>query len=160
MEIPIPQGDPRLLADELAQRLLASKELARLAYVAPDGTPRVLPMLFHWNGEEIVMSSFGGAHKIAALRKNPSTAITIDTAGAPPEMLLIRGDAQVTDVEGIVPEYAMAHRRYYGEEQGAANVAEADRPGVRMARIAVRPEWVGLIDFRKRFPGALEQARN
>lgn len=31
--------------------------------------------------------------------------------------------------------------------------AAADHPGVRMARIAVRPAWVGVLDFRPRFPG-------
>jgi hypothetical protein len=28
-------------------------------------------------------------------------------------------------------------------------------PGTRMARIAVRPTWVGVIDFESRLPSAL-----
>ena len=28
----------------------------------------------------------------------------------------------------------------------------------RMARIVVRPEWVAILDFEKRFPGAIEAA--
>jgi hypothetical protein len=137
----------------VARRLLASTELARLAYVAADGTPRVMPMLFHWTGEELVMSTFAGARKIAALRARPDVAITIDTSGVPPEVLLLRGRVTVTDVEGIVPEYALAQRRYYGEEQAAASLAEVDQPGTRMARIALRPSWAGVIDFQTRFPG-------
>jgi hypothetical protein len=147
------QGDLGLLDAEVAKRLLASTELARLAYVAADGTPRVFPMLFHWNGTEVVMSTFAGARKIAALRAKPDVAITIDTSGTPPEVLLVRGRASVTDVDGIVPEYLLAHRRYGGEEQAAAALAEIDHPGVRMARIAVRPGWVGVLDFQTRFPG-------
>jgi hypothetical protein len=147
------QGDVRLLDTDVAQRLLASTELARLAYVAADGTPRVFPMLFHWNGTEVVMSTFAGASKIAALRAKPHIAITIDTSGTPPEVLLLRGRVSVTDVDGIVPEYLDAHRRYGGEEQAAAALAEVDHPGTKMARIALRPEWVGLLDFRTRFPG-------
>jgi hypothetical protein len=149
----VPQGDVRLLDTDVARRLLASTELARLAYVAADGTPRVMPMLFEWTGEELVMSTFAGARKIAALRARPDVAITIDTAGAPPEVLLLRGRVTVTDVEGIVPEYALAQRRYYGDEQAAASLAEVDRPGTRMARIALRPSWAGVIDFQTRFPG-------
>jgi general stress protein 26 len=149
----IPQGDVRLLDSDVARRLLASRELARLAYVAADGTPRVLPMLFHWTGEELVMSTFAGARKIAALRARPDVAITIDTSGVPPEVLLIRGRVELTDVEGLVPEYALSQVRYYGEEQAAASVAEADRPGTRMVRIALRPSWAGVIDFQTRFPG-------
>jgi hypothetical protein len=149
----LPQGDLRLLDSDTARRLLNSTELARLAYVAGDGTPRVFPMMFHWTGEEVVFGTFAGARKIKALRARPDVAITIDTAGLPPEILLIRGMATVTDVEGIVPEYALAHYRYAGPEQGARNVAEVDHPGTRMARIAVAPTWVGVLDFVTRFPG-------
>lgn len=148
------QGSPELLEHETAIRLLASTELARLAYVADDGTPRIMPMLFHWTGSELVMSTFAGAAKIEALRARPDVAVTIDRPGPPPEVLLLRGRVELTEIAGIVPEYAASHRRYYGEEQGAANVAQMDQPGVRMVRIALRPTWVGVLDFQTRFPGA------
>ncbi|GII79626.1 pyridoxamine 5'-phosphate oxidase [Sphaerisporangium rufum] len=154
----LPQGDVRLLDSPVARRLLASTELARLAYVAADGTPRVFPMLFHWTGTEVVMSTFAGAAKINALRARPAVAITIDAATTPPEVLLIRGSASVTDVAGIVPEYVLAQHRYAGPEQGAANVAAVDHPGTRMARIAVRPAWVGVLDFQTRLPGGASAA--
>jgi PPOX class probable F420-dependent enzyme len=147
------QGAVELLEHDTAVRLLQSTELARLAYVGRDGTPRVLPMLFQWTGDELVMATFAGAAKIAALRADPQVAVTIDRAGPPPEVLLLRGPVTVTDVDGLVPEYVAAHRRYYGPEQGAANVAGLDRPGVRMARIGLTPTWVGVLDFRTRFPG-------
>ena len=54
----LPQGDLGLLETEVARRLLASTLPARVAYVAIDGTPRVVPTWFHWNGEELVMSTF------------------------------------------------------------------------------------------------------
>lgn len=143
----LPQGDVGLLRTDVARRLLSSRELARMAYVAADGTPRVFPMLFHWTGTEIVLSTFRPARKIAALRARPDVAITIDAASTPPEVLLVRGRVEITDVVGIVPEYALAQHRYAGQEQGAVNVAEVDHRGVRMARIAVRPTWVGVLDF-------------
>lgn len=110
-------------------------------------------MLFHWTGDEVVLATFAGARKIAALRAKPDVAITIDAASTPPEVLLIRGRASVTDVDGIVPEYRLAQRRYAGEDQAAANLAEIDHPGTRMARLAVRPSWVGVLDFQTRLPG-------
>ncbi|MQA12028.1 MAG: pyridoxamine 5'-phosphate oxidase [Pseudonocardiaceae bacterium] len=149
----LPQGDTGLLNSDVAQRLLVSTELARLAYVAADGTPRVFPMLFHWTGSEVVLATFAGARKIAALRAKPDVAITIDAPSMPPEVLLIRGRAAVTDVHGLVPEYLEAHRRYGGDEQVAAVRAERDHPDTKMARIAVRPNWVGVLDFQSRFPG-------
>lgn len=149
------QGDPRLLETDLAQRLLASAELARAAYVAKDGTPRLFPIMFHWTGTELVFGTFAGGAKIAALRARPAIAITIDTPGPPPEVLLLRGQAVVSEVEGILPEYAAAHHRYYGAEQGARNIAEVERSGRKMVRIALKPDWVGTLDFVTRFPGAL-----
>ncbi len=41
------QGDLALLEHPVAQQLLASRELARLAYTWTDGTPRVVPIWFH-----------------------------------------------------------------------------------------------------------------
>jgi general stress protein 26 len=154
----LPQGDVRLLEHEVARKLLESTELARIAYVAKDGTPRVLPMMFHWNGTEVVLPTFGGSAKLAALRARPDIAITIDVPGPPPEMLLIRGRAEITEVDGLLPEYRAAHHRYYGEEQGERNIEAADGPGVRMGRIAVRPAWVGVLDFQTRLPGVLARA--
>ena len=147
------QGDVRLLETETAQRLLVSREMARIAYVAADGTPRVMPVMFHWNGIELIVSSFAGARKIDAIRARPDVAVTIDTTVHPPEVLLIRGRATITEVDGVAPEFVLANYRYGGEEFGAGRIAEVDHPGTRMARIAIRPSWVGLLDFKTRFPG-------
>jgi hypothetical protein len=40
-----------------------------------------------------------------------------------------------------------------GEETGTAYVEAIDQPGLRMVRIALRPTWVGVLDFQQRFPG-------
>ena len=40
-------------------------------------------------------------------------------------MLSIRGTASVERVDGVVPEYAAAARRYFGEDQGKAWVERA-----------------------------------
>ena len=53
----VKQGDLSLLQHPASQELLQSKIPARLAYVWMDGTPRVIPIWFHWNGQEIVMAS-------------------------------------------------------------------------------------------------------
>ncbi|HEY1918821.1 MAG TPA: hypothetical protein VGH27_24885 [Streptosporangiaceae bacterium] len=56
----LPQGDLRLLDSQTAQRLLASTELARFAYVAADGTPRVFPIMFYWAGVSDFTARFPG----------------------------------------------------------------------------------------------------
>ena len=74
------RGDVALLTHPVAQRLLAATIPARLAYIALDGTPRVIPTLFHWSGVELILSSWPDDPKVAALREHPAVAITIDTA--------------------------------------------------------------------------------
>lgn len=146
------QGDTALLDTDLARGLLASAEPARLAFTAGDGTPRVLPMWFHWSDGELVLATFAGTAKVAALRARPDVAVTIDTIGPPPDVLLLRGRVELTEVDGVLPEYAAMQVRYLGPEFAAAALAEVDVPGVRMVRIGLRPSWVGTLDFRTRFP--------
>jgi len=54
-----------------------------------------------------------------------------------------------------VPEYAVAAERYFGKEQGQAWIAQFGAMVSTMVRIAITPEWVGLLDFQTRFPSAL-----
>jgi hypothetical protein len=156
------QGDPRLLETELAQQLLTSTVPARYAYTALDGTPRVVTSWFTWTGEELVLPTFlaaphvsHAAYRVSALRANPDVAISIDTESFPPHVLSIRGRAEITEVDGIAAEYAEAAHRFLGSEEATGYLAQIDQPGTRMARIAVRPAWVGLMDFETRLPSAL-----
>jgi hypothetical protein len=162
----LPQGDTRLLHGDIAQRLLAASIPARYAYTALDGTPRIVPSWFHWTGDELVMPTFiAGPHvrhparRIAALRARPDIAVTIDSERFPPEVLLMRGRATVTEVDGIAPEYAQAAPRYLGQQAAAEYLAQIDQPGTRMARIGLHPSWVGVLDFSTRLPSTLQAGR-
>jgi len=68
-----------LLNDPVAVRLLSSTNPARLAYNWTDGTPRVVPICFHWDGSAMHFGTQPHAPKITALRQNPTVALTIDT---------------------------------------------------------------------------------
>jgi hypothetical protein len=57
-----------------------------------------------------------------------------------------------------VPEYAAAAERYFGAEQGKAWVDQFRKMFSEMARISIRPEWVAVIDFERRFPNPIEAA--
>jgi hypothetical protein len=148
-------GTPALLAHPVSQDLLHSVLPARLAYIARDGTPRVIPMQFHWTGSEIVLSSWPDDPKVAALQAQPQVALTIDTAEPPFRVLQVRGAAEVTIVACPSAEMAAAAERYMGVEGGRAWVDQAARLSSHMARIAVRPEWVDVLDFETRFPGGM-----
>ncbi|MGQ7295763.1 pyridoxamine 5'-phosphate oxidase family protein [Quadrisphaera sp. KR29] len=148
------QGDLSLLGDPAVDVLLRSRVPARLAYTWHDGTPRVVPIWFHWTGEELVFGSPARAPKVRVLRERPDVAVTIDTDVWPYQALSLRGRVHVEVLDHVVPEYELAAVRYSDPEQGRAWADSLrDRP---MARIALTPSWVGLIDFAAgRVPSAL-----
>jgi hypothetical protein len=153
--MPVKQGSLELLQHPASLELLQSRIPARLAYVWTDGTPRVIPIWFHWNGREFILGTPAKAPKLKALAKQPKVALTIDDNVFPHKVLLVRGEAQLQVVHGMVPEYALAAERYFGGEQGKAWVAQFSSMVQDMVRITITPEWVGLLDFQKRFPSAL-----
>ena len=152
------QGGLALLNDPVAQELLRSTAPARLGYVWRDGTPRVVPIWFHWNGKEIVLGTPLKAPKVQALSTNSKVALSIDSNTWPYKVLQIRGTARVETVAGVVPEYALAADRYFGPEQGRAWVTQVSAMFSQVARIVVRPEWAAVLDFETRFPSAIEAA--
>jgi hypothetical protein len=152
------QGSLALLDDPVAQQLLQSQLPARLAYNWSDGTPRVIPINFHWNGHEIVVAGPPDAPKMKVLRDGAKVALTIDSNSMPYKVLLIRGSIHIDTVEGLAPEYVALSRRVLGEEQGQAWLNQVAPIFPRMSRIFIHPEWVGILDFETRFPSAVEHA--
>jgi PPOX class probable F420-dependent enzyme len=153
--MPVKQGGLDLLEHPTSRELLQSNIPARLAYIWTDGTPRVVPIWFHWDGREFVLGTPPKAPKLKALAKNPKVALTIDDNTFPHRVLLVRGTARLESVNGVVPEYAQAAERYFGPEQGKAWVEQLRSTTSEMVRVAITPEWAGLLDFQTRFPSAL-----
>jgi Pyridoxamine 5'-phosphate oxidase len=153
------KGGPELLQDPVAQELLRSTIPARLAYNWTDGTPRVVSIWFHWDGTDVVMATLPGAPKLKALHTGDRVAITIDSNDPPQHVLSIRGTTEVTEAQGVVPEYAQAAVRYLGKQQGEAYVGSLPA-GLRMGRIAVRPDHVVVLDFETRFPSPVSSLRS
>ncbi|MEV0234111.1 pyridoxamine 5'-phosphate oxidase family protein [Nonomuraea sp. NPDC050786] len=141
----------------LSRELLA-RDVARLAYVAKDGTPRNIPIVFAWNGAEIVMCTPKNAPKLRALTENPMVALTIDTEVHPPKILLVRGRAELDYVDGIPEEFQTASTAKMTPEQRVAWEAEVRslyHDG--MVRIVVTPTWAKLIDFETTLPSPVEE---
>ncbi len=147
-----------VLNEKIAQELLTSTEPARLAYTWKDGTPRVVPVWFHWNGSEIVLSTPRAAPKLKVLADRPEVALTIDSNTWPYHVLLIRGTAAVAPHEGIVPEYAAAADRYFGPVQGPAWIEQVKAMGLESARVVITPTYAVIMDFETRYPSAFAAA--
>jgi hypothetical protein len=139
-------------------RELLARDLLRMAYVAPDGTPRNIPIGFTWNGSEIVVCTTKNAPKLPALRHHPEVALTIDTEVHPPKILLIRGRAELDVVDGIPDEYLQMNGSYQmTAEQRVEWEAEVHSLYDSMVRIVVTPTWAKLIDFETTLPSAVEE---
>jgi hypothetical protein len=146
-----------ILNRPISQEMLA-RDLTRMAYVAKDGTPRNVPIGFTWNGAEIVLCTPPNAPKLHALRANPMVALTVDTEVHPPKILLIRGRAELDEVEGIPDEYLEMNGSYtMTPEQRVVWEAEVHSLYPSMVRIVVTPTWVKLIDFETTLPSAVEE---
>jgi Pyridoxamine 5'-phosphate oxidase len=147
-----------VLNDPVAQKLINSANPARLAYIALDGTPRVIPIGFDWDGQRFVIGTVPGSAKVRALQANPKVALTIDTSPPvwPPNVLLVRGTASVELVDGVFAEYLAG-----GKKLTPAEEFPVWEQGVRglydqMTRIDIVPEWAKVHDFQTRIPTAVE----
>jgi hypothetical protein len=140
---------------ESAEEILRTATLARLAYDGADDTPRVIPIGFLWTGDAVVLATHPTAPKVAALRVRPRVALTIDTA-SPARSLLLRGEAEIEVVDGLVPEYLEAAAKSMQGEELAAFEASCRETYDRMARISITPDWARYFDFDAgRFPDFL-----
>jgi hypothetical protein len=104
----------------------------------------------------MVIATATQAPKVAALRANPRVALTIDTMGQPPHILLVRGSAVVEVVDCVPDEFLAASRKYIPVAQWEGFVRQSRDLYKQMARITITPEWAKIIDFEQRLPQAIE----
>jgi hypothetical protein len=145
-----------ILAKPYAQQLLNGPEPARMAYIGLDGDPRVIPIGFWTEGEQILMATVPKSAKVAALRNNPKVALTIDQGAFPPKVLLIRGTAEVELVEGIPEGYLTAGHKVMTDDQYPQWVDGVRALYDEMVVITITPTWAKLLDFETTIPQAVE----
>jgi hypothetical protein len=146
----------RVLNDPLAHELMGSRVPARVAYISLDGSPRAVPLGFHWNGEQFVICTIPGSPKVRALAAHPHVALTIDTDTFPPHALLVRGTASLETIAGVPPEYLAAARKQIGEAEMPAFEAQVRELYEQMVRITIEPSWAKVLDFVARLPTPVE----
>ena len=78
--------------------------------------------------------------------------------GAPAQILLVRGRAELDVVDGIPDEYLEMNGTYeMTPEQRVEWEAEVRSLYDGMVRIVVTPTWAKLIDFETTLPSAVEE---
>jgi Pyridoxamine 5'-phosphate oxidase len=139
-----------------SREVLASAVPARLAYTGLDGDPRVVPVGYDWDGTRVHVASAVGAAKTTALRANPKVALSIDTEGFPPRVLLLRGTAHVEIVDGVPDVFLRASKKRVSDDQWSEWEAGVRALYDQMAVITITPTWAKLLDFETTIPKAEE----
>ena len=91
----------QVMAMPIAQQLLHNEPILHLSYTGKDGGPRVIPIGYVWDGDRFRMWTIPTSAKVRALSADPRVAITVDIPGPPPRVLLVRGRASLTVIDGV-----------------------------------------------------------
>ena len=145
-----------VLAKPYSQELLHSQIPARFAYTGVDGDPRVVPIGFLWKAPVIEIYTVPTSAKVKALAKNPRVALTIDTEGFPPKVLLIRGSVTLELVDGVPDGYVEAARKVVPADQMPGWEAGVRQLYQQMTTITLTPDWAKLLDFETTLPKSVE----
>jgi PPOX class probable F420-dependent enzyme len=78
-----------------ADAALRSDPVVWLSSVRPDGRPHLVPVWFHWDGEQIVAFSKPNARKVGNLRDQPHVMLAVGTPGPDFEVELIEATAEL-----------------------------------------------------------------
>ena len=87
--------------DPFVQQLLEAPIPARIAYIGLDGTPRVVPVSYLWDGAAFVFASPPDWYKVRAMAANPNVALTVDSNDFPPLILSAHGVASIEYDQGL-----------------------------------------------------------
>lgn len=119
----------------------------------------MIPIGIYWNGSEIVMCTSKNARKLTALQRNPAVALTIDTEVHPPDVLLLRGEAELHPTDGVLDGYLHASGTYRMTPEQRQELRSRSRlcTSMGVVRIVVRPTWAKLIDFETTLPTAVQE---
>lgn len=136
--------------DPVVADLLDAAIPARLAWVAPDSSPRVVPIWFHWTGTALAMTTFARSVKLRHLSDGDQVAVTIDTDVFPYRSLKLRGPVTLEPVDGLAGEYRQAAERYLGRELSAEWLAFLGNP--RQTVISLRPTTASMSNMQTDSP--------
>ena len=121
-----------------------------------DGSPRSVPLGYLLREGKFLFFTIPTSDKVAALRRDPRIALTVDVY-PPPCCLLVRGTAELREEAGVPDEYLEASFRTMPEDQHAGFEEQVRALYDSMVRVVVTPTWVRLNDFQRTAPRAVER---
>jgi hypothetical protein len=145
-----------ILTDPVTVDLVEKQPIMQIAYAAVDGSPRAVPVGYLLREGKFLFFTIPSSDKVAALRRDPRIALTVDVF-PPPCCLLVRGTVDLREEDGVPDEYLEASFRTMPAEQHAAFEEQVRALYDSMVRVVVTPTWVRLNDFERTAPRAVER---
>src|SRR5437588_10867289 len=110
-----------------------------LATIGSDGFPHLVAMSYAVEGGDIVMTSFRKAQKVLNLRRNPNSAVMVESGAAYHTLkgVMVRGTAEIIDNTDTVLEALRLVARRMARTNGADTQPSSpmpDDPIVQQAR--------------------------
>ena len=107
-----------ILTDPVTLDLVERQPIMQIGYGAADGSPRAVPVGYLLRDGRFLFFTIPGSDKVAALRRDPRIALTVDVF-PPPCCLLVRGTAELHEEQGVPDEYLEASFRTMPVDQHA-----------------------------------------
>src|SRR3954447_8698960 len=145
-----------ILTDPVTPDLVERQPITQIAYAAADRSPRVVPLGYLLREGKFLFFTIPGSDKGAALHRDPRIAVSGDVYRRPC-CVLVRGNAELREEDGVPDEYLEASFRTMPQDQHAGFEEQVRALYDSMVRIVVTPTWVRLNDFQRTAPRAVER---
>lgn len=127
------------------ERLLDLGLLARLAFSAFDGWPRVIPIWYLREGGELLMTTGAASFKARRLRADPRAAIEVSTRDRPYRALQASGTVAVERLDGS--RKAEVRRRIAHRYVSDPDAEAYARQPYEVVLVRFRPARVSYMDY-------------
>lgn len=164
--------------DPVVRTLLEMPIALRIGYTGLDGSPRVIPVVYLWDGAAFVFASPAAAYKVKSIVARPEAAFSIDVGPGPtaaearvkissslglpvvdyaPIAVTGRGTTSIEICSGIPQIHLEMARRMIGDDRKLKDWADGhvERDN-DWAIISLTPTHIAVCDFVSRFPPTAE----
>jgi PPOX class probable F420-dependent enzyme len=127
----------RKTLDDRDRQLLEAPNFCHVATLRADGSPHVVPVWVHVEGDRVVMNSAEGRVWPSNLDRDPRATLTIPNWSNPYEYLTIRGHLAEKTTEGADEHIDFLAKKYLGVDEYPARQA-----GEVRVKIYVEPDGI------------------
>ncbi len=128
---------PEMTSQQIRAFLTAEPpRTGKVAFTARDGSPRVVPIWFVVEGDELVFNTGAETLKGRAFARDPRIALCVDDERPPFSFVTVRGEVTLSDDPGEVRRTAAAiGGRYMGAERAEEYGERNGVPGELVVRL-------------------------